>query len=315
MRLQAAISIMVAGALAAHASDGQTWGRLAATAESQTSHKSDIPIEREKLFETLFAMLDVARRFGVKDPRYSESLRMITEAYLALNEIQKAEPYVKREIKALSLMRDDYPDLDFPLYCQGLIYERRHEFENARKSYQKAMAVTMKWSKFEESGPLKIFSHQAIVAFAQGRKAEAIEIIQKGLDFWWKLMKNRPARAVRLVEDCTINDLLRKQPTDSLLIGAYNETSKAMLTRSMERVTLICGEYSKPTCELRCLLTSWYIERGDIKSAQINAGRALSIARGIEPKDETLVIKCEASLEHALQLAQKNSDAKTLQRD
>ncbi len=145
---------------------GKGW--MVATAEAR---RKDITYEIR--LKNCLVALEEAKKFGVDDPRYSESLRMLSQTHFQLLQFEDGERYVKEECALLEKMGDDYPALDYDYYWLGIMAETRGELDKANELMKKALVLCTKFLKPGQPTPQDIYAHLCAQAFAQEKTEEA----------------------------------------------------------------------------------------------------------------------------------------------
>lgn len=88
--------------------------------------------------------LKVAETFGEQDPRLTETIRNLADAYSRHHELAKAEQLYLRELTILKTIGENYSDVVHDYYALGDIYSARGNYKEADKYYRKALAVVEK---------------------------------------------------------------------------------------------------------------------------------------------------------------------------
>ncbi|MBX9693730.1 MAG: hypothetical protein K2Z81_15180, partial [Cyanobacteria bacterium] len=109
-----------------------------------------------------------AKNFGVDDPRYSISLRLLSRFLIEKGRFHEAEPYLKEEMSLLEKM-GPYPGLDFDLFWLATLSEEKGNFTEAEQMLKRALKLCLRYPKREEPDPAVIYARLSAIAFALGR--------------------------------------------------------------------------------------------------------------------------------------------------
>ncbi len=257
LKLKATVLLTILiGALGMPAfASGKAWMQTMAEAR-----RKDISYDMR--LEHCLSALNEAKKFGVDDPRYSESLRMLSQTHFQLLQYEEGEKYVQEECALLEKMGDNYPSLDYDYFWLGIMAETRGELEKANRLMNKALVLCTEFLKPGLPTPPEIYSHLCAQAFAQGHAEEAKRYADLAAKFL--LARNKETESVEKIMLEEIGSLgtfleqvhsfiyLRKQKLKPITPGAERMMRGYRAANRQVYISLIneCEKTERPESEL-----------------------------------------------------------------
>ena len=171
------------------------------------------------------AALQIAKNFGLEDPRLATSLNNLASLYQAQRKYAQAELLFERAlaIREKSL-GPEHPDLATSLNNLGSLYHNQEKYSEAKPLYWRSLAIREKALGLEHLRVAESLSNLAVLYNNQGKYAEAEPLFKRSLEIReTSLGPEHPGLATNLIN---LAELYRAQ-------GKYSE-AKPLLARTLE---------------------------------------------------------------------------------
>ncbi len=141
------------------------------------------PKNHQQELDSAREALTLAKQFNEFDPRYSESLRRISQIHIRNKDLAAAEPFLLQELKVLKKFGPGFPDLDYDLFWLAVTNERRGKISEAKRMFKEALAIARTLRKNAEPEVFHIYGDLAALCLYENNPKEAAQYRQNAVDY------------------------------------------------------------------------------------------------------------------------------------